>query len=156
MYNQEAHSESQTPIVEVGEPGENEIVIVINDRLGHAGVFVGSLLEDPGGSYFDTHQDIDPTLEDYIKYQLSDGPNVTIYRFKLSLADFSAIGSGTATSNGGEFFCAATVQCLISGVGPFKSIPLVGYPIFPSALAARLKLLVTAVGQCQTPNGKPC
>ena len=150
----------------VAEPLPNEIVVVVNYNAppgGHAGMFAGSYMLDPFGGYA-PKRSIDrnwrgPTLEDYVRYQVEDGPLVVLYRFALSPEQFVIIERNAKDV---MFtlppFCAAEVHNAIAGLSPFDSIPKQWW-LSPAALAQELDPLTTGphpVGICVWPNGTPC
>ena len=143
-----------------------EVVVVINGNAAggrHAGLFAGPWLSDPSGSYVtqraESPQWTGPSLADYVAFQLEDGDDVRVYRFKLREADFAEIeqrvrSAGTTI----PLFCAATVQSQIAGVGPFKEIPDTFWTS-PTALAQQLQRLAgnaKGSGICMRPSGSPC
>lgn len=150
----------------LGEPGANEVVIVINNNAGpgtHAGIFAGIRLNDPAGSYLGTRA-MDknwtgPSLADYVEFQKEDGEKIQIYRFKLAAADFAALDVRMASAGPTPpLFCAVAVQNLIAGLGPFKPIPSVGWAT-PASLAESLDQLINsqiASGQCVLPDNQSC
>lgn len=154
-------------VLGVVEPGKNEVVIVINDNAAfvgtHTGIFAGARLSDPAGSYLTKRsQDADwegTSLTDYVRFQLQDGPWIKLYRFSLPPETFGAVESRVI--NAGitmPLFCAAAVQNLIAGIGPFDNIPRVWWTS-PTALARDLDPLTLgsfALGICAWPNGAPC
>lgn len=161
---------AQTPqpnaLLRLAEPAANEAVIVINNNAGpgtHAGIFAGTRLNDPAGSYVGTRSEDKnwpgPSLADYVEFQKEDGDNIQIYRFRLSPADFAALDSRMALSGPTPpLFCAVEVQNLIAGLGPFKPIPSVGWAT-PASLGKLLQQLVVsqvATGKCVLPNNQPC
>jgi hypothetical protein len=148
------------------EPAPDEVVVVINDNaLGgnHAGVFAGSLLLDPAGSYAGVRgEDRDwpgPTLADYARYQTVDGPNIRFYRFRLSPQAFASIKQRIRDSGPtAPLFCAVTVQNLLVGVPPFDIIESTGWTS-PTALGRQLDALTqgeAAAGECQKLDASPC
>lgn len=150
----------------LAEPAANEAVIVINNNAGpgtHAGIFAGTRLNDPAGSYVGTRSADKnwpgPSLADYVEFQKEDGDNIQIYRFKLSAADFAALDSRMASSGPTPpLFCAVGVQNLIAGLGPFKPIPGTGWAT-PASLGKLLDQLVNsriATGRCVLPNNQSC
>ncbi len=133
------------------DAGPDEVVVIINNNaIGgtHAGLFAGGLLSDPSGSYVEKRS-LDsnwkgPSLSDYVAFQLDDGDNVRVYRFKLNAKDFSVVeqrvrGAGVTP----PLFCAVAVQNQIAGVGPFVGLEPTGWTS-PAALAERLDPLVRA------------
>jgi hypothetical protein len=144
----------------------DEVVIVINNNAAggrHSGLFAGALLSDPSGTYVDVRSR-DPrwpgsTLDDYVEFQLEDGKDVRVYRFRLSKPDFAVIEQRVrSTGFTAPLFCAVAVQNQIAGVGPFADIVDNGWTS-PSALAKRLDLLLrkpVVAGTCLRPSGKSC
>jgi len=161
-----AAEKPHAPSHALGEPAANEAVIVINNNAGpgtHAGIFAGSRLNDPAGSYVGTRS-MDknwpgPSLADYVEYQKEDGDKILIYRFRLSPADFAALDARMAAAGPTPpLFCAVAVQNLIAGLGPFKTIPSVGWAT-PAGLAVLLDQLVDrriAAGECILADSQPC
>lgn len=150
----------------LAEPAANEAVIVINNNAApgtHAGIFAGTRLNDPAGSYVGTRsQDKNwpgPSLADYVEFQKEDGDNIQIYRFKLSPADFAALDARMASSGPTPpLFCAVEVQNLIAGLGPFRPIPSTGWAT-PASLGKLLEKLIhsqVAAGKCVLPNNQSC
>ena len=85
-------------VIKLAEPASDEVVVVINDNAfggNHAGLFAGSLLIDPAGSYVGVRGEDatwqGPTLADYARYQTVDGPNIRFYRFRLQPQAFASI-----------------------------------------------------------------
>lgn len=149
----------------VDEPAAQEVVIVINDNLKmkHSGMFVGAKLVDPAGSYENTRELRTEwrgvSLEDYVRYQLEDGPDVKLYRFALAAEPFARIRArADAAGRTMPLFCVARVQNLISGIGPFETIAD-AWLVFPSTLAGDLDRVVmsrSVPGVCNWPNGTSC
>ncbi|MFY9314884.1 MAG: hypothetical protein WAO95_04915 [Burkholderiales bacterium] len=148
------------------EVQRGEVVIVVNGNAAggrHAGLFAGPWLSDPSGSYVtrsaDSPQWPGPSLADYVAFQLEDGEDVRVYRFRLGEADFAEIERRVRSA--GEtmpLFCAATVQSQIVGVGPFKDIADTFWTL-PRALAGQLDPLVAdpkIADACLRPTGAPC
>ena len=143
-----------------------EVVVVINCNAAggrHAGLFAGPWLSDPSGSYATQRAESPswpgPSLADYVAFQLEDGDDVRVFRFKLSEPEFAEVerrvrSAGTAM----PLFCAATVQSQIAGIGPFKEIADTFWTS-PKALALQLDRLAGIPGkggQCTRPTGRPC
>lgn len=154
------------PAGSLAEPASNEAVIVINNNaLGgnHAGIFAGARLNDPAGSYVGTRTQngnwSGPSLADYVEFQKEDGENILIYRFRLAAADFAALDARMAAAGiTPPLFCAAEVQNLIAGLGPFAGIAPV-YWTSPASLADLLDDLRSgraAPGVCVMPDNRPC
>lgn len=121
---------SPTPLADIREPGPTEVVVVINANSfagSHAGLFAGARLYDPSGTYAGSRSEAPgwhaPALADYLRYHLRDGPHVHLYRFRLTQSEFDAIS--TRISRAGwtmPMFCAAGVQDILAGIGPFKAL----------------------------------
>ena len=152
--------------ITVAEPVSNEVVVVVNvNAVGgnHAGLFAGSLLIDPAGSYFGVRgQDKDwrgPTLADYVRYQTVDGPKIRLYRFRLPPQTFAGITQRVRDAGSTPpLFCASAVQNLLAGIPPFDAIKQIGWTT-PSALRHLLDPFtqgVGAAGECQKPDASPC
>lgn len=147
------------------EPGPREVVVVVNNNLKmvHAGMFAGDALLDPAGSYEHSRR-LEPgwkgvSLQDYLRFQLDDGPIVNLYRFNLSPEQFAQIKERLdAAGRTMPLFCAAKVQNIISGIGPFESIPD-AWIVFPSTLAKYFDAILNTkriTGACLWPNGASC
>jgi hypothetical protein len=146
-------------------PGAREIVVVVNNniKMVHAGMFVGTHLLDPAGSYLavrsESKQWSGPSLADYVMFQLEDGDAVSIYRFALAAEDMRAIEARVAAASGTlPLFCAAKVQNILSGIAPFESVPTT-WLTSPARLAAHLDRLVQAqvrAGSCAWADGSAC
>ena len=152
--------------IKLADPAANEVVIVVNNNSAggnHAGMFAGARLIDPAGSYLGVRSgDRDwagPSLADYVSYQMVDGKNIRVYRFALDRPELEAIE--TRMANAGltaPLFCAATVQNIIAGVGPFKGLGTVWWTS-PSALAGALNPVSHgpgSAGVCVMPDESPC
>lgn len=149
----------------LAEPSAHEVVVIINDntRMIHAGMFVADVLVDPAGSYLATRRRRSdwhhPSLADYVRFQLEDGPRVLLYRFTLDETAWAAMQKRIA--HGGStlpMFCAAKVQNLLSGVGPFRDLPTT-WIVTPHALGQQLDRTLYAhadVGSCAWPDGTSC
>lgn len=149
----------------ITEPLQGEVVIVVNNniKMVHAGMFVGSALLDPAGSYLQTRREQagwpGTSLQDYVRFQLEDGPEVRVYRF--SLAPASVIAIRTRVESAGRtapLFCAAKVQNIISGIAPFEHVPS-AWLITPATVGQHLDLLIAQdpqSGQCNWPDGSSC
>jgi hypothetical protein len=152
--------------VRLADVEADEVVIVINNNAAggrHSGMFAGRELSDPSGSYLFQRSGTPgwpgASLDDYVAFQLEDGANVRVYRFRLQASDFAEIerrirGTGVTP----PLFCAVAVQNQIAGVGPFAGIEETGWTS-PSALARRLDPLVgspVAGGTCLRPSGSLC
>jgi hypothetical protein len=145
---------------------DDEVAVVINANAvmgSHAGLFAGKRLMDPSGTYFFTRsEDPDwpgPSLADYVRFELRDGKEVRVYRFRLAKADVHTIT--TRIDHAGwtlPLFCATTVKNTVAGVGPFTAIGSSRWNS-PLSLAKELDLIIsngTAPGACQMPDGEPC
>lgn len=149
----------------ISEPAADEVIIVVNDniKMVHAGLFAGDTLLDPAGSYLITRKQqtgwSGTSLQDYLRFQLEDGPKVMVYRFHLPPESFAEIKSRIDLSGRTmPLFCAAKVQDVISGVPPFESIPS-AWLVTPAAVSSHLDLLIkndVHVGGCYWPDGSSC
>lgn len=101
----------------------------------HSGLFIipddgdpeGKFLYDPSGTYMNREMgsgralygpDVSP--EEYLKYQLLDGPNVTIRKYATTPEEEAEIIKRSDDIGGGGFFdCTTNVTRAINGVGPF-------------------------------------
>ena len=151
--------------IDILKPGPSEVIVVINDnaKMVHSGMFAAEILLDPAGSYTGT-RDFDPhwqgiSLQDYVRFQLEDGPVVKLYRFTLPPEQFAQIkervDSAGATM---PLFCAAKVQNILSGIAPFESVPD-AWLVSPATLAHHLDVIVGSpvfAGACYWPNGASC
>lgn len=152
--------------IRIAEPASNEVIVVVNDNaLGgnHAGLFAGTLLIDPAGSYFG-RRGVDkawqgPTLADYARFQTVDGLKIRLYRFLLKPRAFSEIARRVRDAGPTPpLFCASTVQNLLADAEPFKGIESVGWTT-PAALGRLLDGLTrgeAAIGECQNLDASPC
>jgi hypothetical protein len=170
LYAQEAPSWRSEPAPEVdirlAEPAPDEVVVVLNvNALGgnHAGLFAGTQLIDPAGSYFGVRgQDKSwkgPTLKDYARYQTVDGLKIRFYRFRLKPHTFSTIVQRIREAGATPpLFCASAVQNLLADIAPFELVKRVGWTT-PTALARVLDALTNgegAIGECQKLDGTRC
>ncbi|MGA9165401.1 MAG: hypothetical protein WBZ31_13170 [Thiobacillus sp.] len=153
-------------VIRLAEPAPDEVVVVINDNAmggNHAGLFAGSLLIDPAGSYFGMRGEDQswkgPTLADYARYQTVDGPAIRVYRFRLQQQAFATIVQRIhAAGFTPPLFCASAVQNLLVGVTPFDTIEHTGWTS-PTALGRVLDTLTQgegAAGECQKLDATPC
>ncbi|MEI7430666.1 MAG: hypothetical protein WCL27_09435 [Betaproteobacteria bacterium] len=151
--------------LDIFEPGPLEVVVVVNNnmKMVHAGMFAGDNLLDPAGSY-EYSRRLESnwkgvSLQDYLRFQLDDGPNVKLYRFPMPVELFAQIKS--RLENAGRtipLFCAAKVQSIISGIEPFESVPD-SWIVSPSSLAKHLDVIINTnplSGDCVWPNGTSC
>lgn len=147
------------------EPGQHEIVVVINYNLKvqHAGMFAGPTLLDPAGSYLNIRGRqagwAGVSLQDFVRFQLEDGPDIRLYRFTLPATRFAQVKARVDEAGiTMPLFCAAKVQNIISGVAPFESLPD-AWLVSPARLAEYLdEVIVTkaGAGECRWPNGASC
>ena len=149
----------------VAEPGAREVVVVINYNLKvqHSGMFAGSALLDPAGSYLNVRGGQDGwagvSLHDFVRFQLEDGPDIRLYRFSLSEERFGQVKArvdeaGTTM----PLFCATKVQNILSGIAPFESLPN-AWLVSPARLAEYLDEIIVnkaGAGECLWPNGASC
>jgi hypothetical protein len=170
LHAQEAPNWNSEPVPEadirLAEPAPDEVVVVLNvNALGgnHAGLFAGTLLSDPAGSYVGVRgQDkgwTGPTLRDYARYQTVDGLKIRFYRFRLKPPAFAALVQRIREAGATPpLFCASAVQNLLADIAPFDVIKRVGWTT-PTALARVLDLMTQgagAVGECQKLDASPC
>lgn len=152
--------------IRLAEPAPDEVVVVLNvNALGgnHAGLFAGSLLIDPAGSYYGVRgRDKTwpgPTLRDYARYQTIDGLKIRFYRFRLKPHVFSEIVRRVREAGATPpLFCASAVQNLLAELAPFDAVRQIGWTT-PTALARVLDALTQgegAVGVCQKLDGTRC
>ena len=153
-------------VIKLAEPASDEVVVVINDNAfggNHAGLFAGSLLIDPAGSYVNMRSDDaswqGPTLADYARFQTVDGPNIRFYRFRLQPQAFASIEQRIRASGfTPPLFCASAVQNLLVGISPFDTVERTGWTS-PTALGRELDALTqgnAAAGECQKLDATPC
>lgn len=151
--------------LDVPEPGSREVIVVINDnaKMVHSGMFAADRLLDPAGSYMGT-RGLDShwpgiSLQDYVRFQLEDGPVVKLYRFALTAEQFRQIEARVDQAGSTmPLFCAARVQNILSGIGPFESVPNV-WLVSPATLADYLDSIIgnrEFAGACYWPNGGSC
>lgn len=153
--------------IRVAEPADNEAVIVINNNaIGgtHVGLFAGSRLNDPAGSYVGKRSENKdwpgPSLADYVSFQREeDGDRILIYRFRLAPEDFKALDARmSSTGPGLPLLCAVEVNNLIAGIGPFGAIENAGWTT-PASLAERLDHLLRQgqlPSECVMPDNQAC
>lgn len=158
-----SQNKSITPL---DEPRKNEVIVVINNNaaLGnHAGIFVGTRLSDPAGSYRNVRSHLTgwkrPSLNDYVDFQRVDGERIQTYRFALRESDLSAIAKRLPEADAAlPLFCGSAVNNAIAGIGPFGSIKKVWWTT-PAAVAEQLDSIIKngpSVGQCVLPDGSSC
>lgn len=150
----------------LAEPGVREVVVVINANSfagSHAGMFAGKLLYDPSGSYAGVRSQDEswrhPSLADYVNYHLRDGPDVRIYRFRLTQVEFDLVRA--RIENAGwtmPMFCARDVQDVLAGLGRFKRLETGKWtsPIRLGESLAEIEPTTLVVGACGTPDTQPC
>jgi len=150
--------------IRLAEPAPDEVVVNDNALGGnHAGLFAGTTLIDPAGSYVWTRSRDrawpGPTLADYARYQIADGLKIRFYRFRLQPKTFAAILQRIRDAGSTPpLFCAAAVQNLLAGLTPFDRIKGVGFTT-PTELGHVLDGLTHgqgAVGVCQKLDASPC
>lgn len=167
QFNDPPHRGNELPLtaIRLAEPGDEELAVVINANAvfgNHAGLFAGSRLSDPAGSYVSFRRQQPgwtPSLADYVRFQTTDGPHIRVYRFRLAPDEIASIAERLPEADGAApLFCAAAVQNAIAGVGPFAGIPRTGWTS-PANVASLLDQLLTAAGnagRCELPDGTPC
>lgn len=148
----------------IAEPATDEVVIVINNNSAsgtHAGIFAGSRLNDPSGSYVGKRMEekgwLGPSLSDYVEFQKEDGEKIQLYRFRLPADKFKLLDERMAAAEPTPpLFCAAEVKNLIGGIGPFSVVEREGW-ISPAGLAELLdKLTHDRIGTCEMPDTSSC
>lgn len=148
----------------IAEPATDEVVIVINNNSAtgtHAGIFAGSRLNDPSGSYVGKRMEDKnwpgPSLSDYVEFQKEDGERIQLYRFRLAADKFKALDERMAAAGPtAPLFCAAEVKGLIGGIGPFSGIARDGW-VSPAGLAELLEQLThDRIGTCEMPDATSC
>jgi uncharacterized Zn-binding protein involved in type VI secretion len=131
----------RSPIFRHRDPTDEVLRIMINNNSeGHAGFMIGegkqSMLYDPSGSYTGCFvrecQNGDPTYRgssdtltppyfdwgDYLAYQRSDGPKVTVYLFEIPQAQADAIRAAITNSEMGKYLrCATSVSKVLRESG---------------------------------------
>ncbi|WP_211233783.1 RHS repeat domain-containing protein, partial [Comamonas composti] len=138
------------PIKNVDPIGLETVFVINTNGLGHVGVLVGSgdhaVLYDPGGSFRneikgsgDALYGIDASLNDYISYQLNDGPSVETIRFLTTQEEEEEILNNIMNQGGcSPLQCAMCTASAVRGVGPFKDID---FTLFPGSLGRKLNRL---------------
>lgn len=149
----------------ISEPLSDEVVVVVNNniKMVHAGMFAGSVLLDPAGSYLSTRPEqtdwTGTSLVDYVRFQLEDGPNVKVYRFRPAAASFAVIKARVvAAGRTAPLFCAAKVQNILSGVAPFEQVPS-AWLISPATVGRHLDQVIkqdARAGACYWLDGSSC
>ncbi|HEV7321562.1 MAG TPA: hypothetical protein VGO04_23405 [Ensifer sp.] len=127
---------------------------VLGDNT-HTGVFIDGddpVLWDPAGNY--THREIGSgrTLygsefspEDYLRFQLTDGPDVTVRKFNTTPEQEAEIKKRIDDIGGGGFLtCTKNVTEAISGIGPFGEVE---ENWWPAKLDNQLRSLDKHVGE---------
>ena len=153
-------------VIKLAEPAPDEVVVMVNDNAfggNHAGLFAGSLLIDPAGSYFGMRGEDKswkgPTLADYARYQTVDGPKIRFYRFRLQPQAFASIEQRIRDAGPTPpLFCASAVQNLLAEIPPFDAVERAGWTT-PTALGRVLDKLTQgegAIGECQKLDASSC
>ncbi|WP_077960809.1 hypothetical protein [Ensifer adhaerens] len=111
----------------------------------HSGLFIipdngdpeGRFLYDPSGSYMSREigsgralygPEVSP--EDYLLYQLRDGPNVTVRKFATTPEEEAEIiRRADEIGSGGWAGCTTSVSEAVSGVGPFRGVEKTDWPV---------------------------
>ncbi len=111
----------------------------------HSGLFIipdngdpeGRFLYDPSGSYVSREigsgralygPEVSP--EDYLQYQLRDGPNVTVRKFATTPEEEAEIiRRADEIGSGGWAGCTTSVSEAVSGVGPFRGVEKTDWPV---------------------------
>jgi RHS repeat-associated protein len=129
-----------------------DVTIIINNNTPIIGTHVGGLIVDeiydPGGDYFTERPkqcncDDFSGLDDYIKYQLEEGPDIDVYTFKTSPEEDKILKERIFKTPGGPGFCASAMRKVLHGVGPFKDLQLPGiFPSTPRGLGEDLKNII--------------
>ncbi|ASQ03709.1 hypothetical protein HR059_09360 [Sinorhizobium meliloti WSM1022] len=131
----------------------------------HSGVFIipddgdpeGRFLYNPAGSYMNRQMGSGRTLygsevsaEDYVRYQLRDGPNVTVRRYATTPEEEEEIRKrafdlgGAPAANWIDPGCTTGVSEAIRGIGPFRHVE---QTMWPTELDSQLKGLRKHVGE---------
>ncbi|MEI2296762.1 hypothetical protein [Ensifer sp. MJa1] len=111
----------------------------------HSGLFIipdngdpeGRFLYDPSGSYMSREMGSGRALygsqvspEDYLQYQLRDGPNVTVRKFATTPEEEAEIiRRADEIGGGGLARCTTSVSEAVSGVGPFRGVEKTDWPV---------------------------
>ncbi|KSV89750.1 hypothetical protein [Sinorhizobium sp. GL28] len=111
----------------------------------HSGLFIipdngdaeGRFLYDPSGSYMSKEMGSGRALygpevspEDYLQYQLRDGPNVTVRKFATTPEEEAEIIRRADENGGGGWAdCTTLVSKAVSGVGPFRGVDETDWPV---------------------------
>jgi hypothetical protein len=129
------------------DPDGRETRIVVNNNWSafvpttwfghHVGLYLDNtkmkgepMIYDPNGTYRSDIRESggfiagpDADFADYVRNQLTDGPDVQIYSFDTSFDEESQIAARIVENGEGRSFsCAANVSEAIAGVGPFKDV----------------------------------
>lgn len=113
------------------DPFGLETVVIINNNGmfgSHVGYFIRGFLSDPGGHYqidrnYECGCDNVPSIDDYIKYQKEDGPEVITLRFNTTREEENEIlKRDVEGSTVGGGLCATNARNMLSGIGPFKNL----------------------------------
>lgn len=150
------------PLAGLAEPGEREVVVVINANSiagSHAGMFAGGRLYDPSGTYTGKRSEdsawVGPSLADYVKFHLRDGPDVRLFRFSLAEPEFARIQARIAKAGWSlPLFCAEDVQAILAGIGPFLTLEANRWTS-PAGLGLRLEALTPTTlvrADCDMPD----
>ncbi|MGK9199382.1 hypothetical protein [Sinorhizobium meliloti] len=131
----------------------------------HSGLFIipddgdpeGRFLYDPSGSYRAPEigsghalhgPDVSP--EDYLNYQLRDGPSVTIRRYPTTPEEEAEIiKRSDDAGGGGDVDCTYLVSGAIEGIGPFREVQQTMWPV---GLDNQLRRLKKHVGEASDPE----
>ena len=156
----------RTPLTAIVEPAPQEVVVVVNANSyggAHAGMFAGAHLYDPSGTYVGFRSEDrswrQPSLVDYLRFHLRDGPYLNLYRFRLSAADFAAIESRIDQAGWTmPMFCATGVQGVLAGIGPFRKLESHWWisPVQLGDSLQALELASSVAGLCSVADGRPC
>ncbi|WP_244512644.1 hypothetical protein [Ensifer sp. LC163] len=126
----------------------------------HTGLFImpddgdpeGRLLYDPSGHYKPREMGTGDALygpevspEDYLRYHLTGGPNVTVRKFNTTPEQEAEIQERIDDLGGGGVFdCTTNVTKAILGIGPFGEVEKTEWPV---ALDNQLRSLGKHVGE---------
>lgn len=123
----------------------------------HTGVFIDGddpVLWDPAGDYTNREMGSGRALygpefspEDYLRYQLTDGPDVTVRKFNTTPEQEAEIRKRIDDIGGGGFLtCTKNVTEAISGIGPFVEVDETWWP---AKLDSQLRSLNKHVGEAK-------